>query len=369
MAKGRLVQDVENGELESSRRTIDRVDDRILSLLSRRQEIAASIGRIKEAGGLDRYDSAREKNVLDRLACKGKRPLTSEAIRRVFCEIISAARSVQEPFKVSYLGPEATFSHQAAISLFGRSTLFRPAESIQEVFQQVERGACQRGVVPVENSSEGSVSATLEGFYTHELKIGAEFLLRIRHHLLSRADRIDRVTRIYSHPMALAQCRLWFKEHLPGVPLEEVSSTAEAVRRAAKGEGTAAVGSKPALLHHGMNLLVEGIEDHPGNTTRFLVIGRHDAEPTGKDKTSLLFSLEHKPGSLSGALEPLARRKINMTRIESRPLKGRNWEYLFFVDLEGHEKEDLGEALSEMENQCAFLKRLGSYPAGGEVWD
>jgi chorismate mutase/prephenate dehydratase len=268
---------------------------------------------------------------------------------------------------VAYLGPEATFSHQAALSHYGKSALFRSADCIEDVFSLVEKGVCSHGVVPVENSYEGSVNITFDLFYTYETILCAEIFLRIRHHLLSRAEKIQDITRLYSHSQALAQCRSWIKTNLPGIPTSEVASTSFAAKMAADDSESAALGRKYAAKIHGLKVLAEGIEDHPDNMTRFLAIGKSRSEPTGKDKTSLLFLLNHQPGALHSSLGLLADKGINMTRIESRPMRSRNWEYMFFVDIEGHEKDrDIAEALDEMRSRCLFLKVLGSYPCGVE---
>ena len=280
-------------------------------------------------------------------------------------EIMSAARAVQKTPAVAFLGPERTFTHQAALDLFGRSASFQAAETIEEVFSVVEKGLCQKGVVPIENSFEGSVNRTLDLFYQVDLKISAETFSRIRHHLLSREEHMGEITRLYSHPMAIAQCRTWLAAHLTGATVTEVSSTALGAKMASEEPGASAIGGRLAGEAYGLKILAESIEDISENFTRFLVIGKEETNPTGRDKTSILFLLRHIPGALHRALEALAKRGINLTRIESRPMKIRNWEYLFFVDLEGHEKEDrISDALKEMETDCLLLKRLGSYPAG-----
>lgn len=356
--------------LEGYREEVDRIDEQILLLLSRRQELATSIGELKRVLGIDMFNPAREEEVLRRLASNRGKNLTPEAVRHIFSEIISAARSVQQPLTVAFLGPEATFSHQAAISVFGRSASFLPAETIEKVFDLVEKGICQRGVVPIENSYEGSIGSTMDLLYQYELKISAELFLRIRHHLLSREDSVDKIKRLYSHPMAIAQCHSWIKGHLPKVTVKETDSTSLASKLAADEPHAAAVGSQLSALHYGLKVLKEDIEDNPQNITRFLAIGKSSAGPTGRDKTSILLSLRHEPGALYKVLEPFARKNINMTRIESRPMKTRNWEYLFFVDIDGHEEDsNVREAVKEMEGRCAFVKRLGSFPAGGELWD
>jgi len=356
--------------LNEYRKEIDQIDEQIISLLSRRQAVAAGIGKLKRELGMEVLDPAREQEVLERLTAKGGANLSPDAIKTIFSEIFSASRSVQQVAAIAYLGPEATFSHYAAISLYGHSASFRSAESIEEVFGLVEKGLCQQGVVPIENSYEGSVSSTLDLFNQYNLKIGAEIFLRIRHHLLSTAESIEGVKRLYSHPMGIAQCRLWLRTHMIGVEITEVASTALAAKMAADDTEAAAVGSRLAGHTYGLNILEENIEDMPDNVTRFLVIGKNHAALTGRDKTSILFFVKHEPGALYGTLGTLKRKNINMTRIESRPVKTQNWEYFFLVDIEGHEQDrDVSEALKEMEEQCVSLKRLGSYPAGGDPWD
>lgn len=355
--------------LEKLREQIDGIDGRILSLLCERQEIASEIGKQKKDNGLAVFDPAREQEVLRRLISTKQGSLSPEAIRSIFNEIISAARSVQETGAFAYLGPEGSFCHQAAASFFGVSATLQGTGGVEEVFALVEKGICGQGIVPMENSSEGSVNTTLDLFSRYDLKICAEIFVRIRHHLLGREKQGEKISCIYSHPMALAQCRLWLKTRLPQVRIKEAESTSAAARLAAQEPGACAIGSRLAASLYGLQVLEEGIEDHPGNITRFVVMGKTIAAPTSKDKTSILFSVPHKAGSLLRALEPLARRGINMTRIESRPSRFRNWEYLFYVDIEGHERdENVSEGLLEMEKSCAFVKRLGSYPAGGAPW-
>ena len=272
---------------------------------------------------------------------------------------------------MGFLGPEGTFSHQAAISLFGHSASFCALDSIEEVFSEVEKGSCDQGVVPIENSYEGSVNTTLDMLYRYELKINGELLIRIRHNLMSKADEKKKIKRIYSHPMAIAQCKSWIKNYMESVSMHETQSTGAAAKIVINKPDAGVIGNKLLADIYGLNILKEGIEDSPDNITRFLAIGKKsNSDPTGKDKTSILFFLRDRPGALFKALEALAKKKINMTRIESRPMKTRKWEYLFFVDLEGHEKEtEIHEALLEMEESCVLLKRLGSYPAADRPWE
>jgi chorismate mutase/prephenate dehydratase len=271
---------------------------------------------------------------------------------------------------VGYLGPEGTFSHQAAVALYGESASFYTGETIEDVFSMVENGVCEQGVVPVENSYEGSVNITMDLLYKYNIGVCGEFFMRIRLYLLAGAEQPGGIKRLYSHPMALDQCRAWLKDNMPGLPITEVASTSLAVKMAADDPEAVAIGSRLSGERHGLKTLYEHIEDDPYNITRFLVIGKDRVGPTGKDKTSILFSLLHKPGTLYRFLGGLAKRDINVTRIESRPMRRKRWEYLFFMDIEGHEKDPvLKEALMEMEGDCVFLKRLGSYPAGGDPWD
>ena len=357
--------------LEKYREEIDNVDHKIFELLKIRQEIAENIGKIKKRLGLEIFDPARERKVIENLASEADERLSYETLRAIFNEIISAARSVQLPIKVGFLGPEGTFSHLAAISLFGHSASLFPLASIEDVFSNVEKGVCHQGVVPIENSYEGSVHTTLDMLYRYDLRINGEVLIRIRHNLMSKAEDIKEIRKIYSHPMAIAQCRSWIKNHMENITLHETQSTAMAAKIVVEDKESAVIGNRLLADLYSLNILGEGIEDSPDNITRFLSIGKNSiSDPTGKDKTSILFFLRDRPGALFIALEALAKKKINMTRIESRPMKTRKWEYLFFVDLEGHEKEsDVNDALIEMEDSCVLLKRLGSYPAADKPWE
>lgn len=357
--------------LEKYRKEIDEIDHQIFALLMNRQRIAENIGKIKKRLGMDVFDPVREKRILEDLTNRADERLNHNILRAIFNEIISAARFVQMPIKVGFLGPEGTFSHLAAISLFGHSVSFLPLDSIEDVFSNVEKGLCDQGVVPIENSYEGSVNTTLDMLYRYELKINGEVLIRIRHNLMSKSKDIKKIKKIYSHPMAIAQCRSWIKVNMDNISLHETQSTAMAAKIVTNDKEAAVVGNRLLANIYGLNILREGIEDSPDNITRFLSIGKKSiSDPTGKDKTSILFFLRDKPGALFKALEALAKKKINMTRIESRPMRTRRWEYLFFVDLEGHEKDlNVNEALLEMEDSCVLLKRLGSYPAADRPWE
>ena len=266
---------------------------------------------------------------------------------------------------VGYLGPKATFSHQVATMLYSEHTELRGAETIEDVFNMVIKGHCEEGIVPIENSYEGSINVTQDLLNKYDVNISAEVYLRVRLNLLSRERDIRKIKRIYSHPQPIAQSRSWLKENLPDVSIVELSSTSLAAKMASKESNTAAIGSSFAASTYGLNILKKNIEDDQENSTRFFVIGDHKPQPTGKDKTSILFFLNHEPGSLYKCLSVLAERKINLTRIESRPAKTKKWEYLFFADIEGHEKDqNISDAFKAMEEYCVFLKILGSYPRG-----
>jgi len=356
-------------KLKSFRGEIDRIDERILSLLSLRQAAAEGIGKLKSELNLDILDPARERRVLKRLTAYGRWPLDPEAIRTIYSGIISAARRVQEPPCVGFLGPEGTFSHQAARQLYGETAAYRPLQSVEDIFYRVARAECSTGIVPLENSSEGPVMETLDLFALYDLTIRAEVRLPVRHQLLSRATDPKDIQRLYSHPMALAQCNRWTRNHLPGIQTEAVSSTASAVDLVAGDPKAAAVGSRLAGEIAGVPILQEDIQDLRNNVTRFVLLGRGPMaqDPSDKDCTSLLIGLEHRPGTLLGVIGPLAAHNVNITRIDSRPRKDRPWEYLFFLDLDGHaEEEPLAGALDEISKACSMIKLLGSYPREDE---
>ncbi|MBW2710212.1 MAG: chorismate mutase, partial [Deltaproteobacteria bacterium] len=286
--------------LDRCRQDIDAIDTRILSLLGERLDAAAAIGRIKDRLGLAVFDPVREKTILDRMAAKGLSRLTPDAIRDIFTRIISAGRAVQGPLKVGFLGPDATFSHQAAISIFGNSAEFCPFGAFENIFGSVEKGRCHQGVIPVENSLEGSVAGVWDLFNKFDLKICGEYYHRIRVSLMARDMDLNNIRKLYSHPMPLAQCRLWLKSHLPNVPFERVESTSLAGKMAADDPNGAALGSRLLAETLGLGLLREDIEDEPHNVTRFLVVGKSEPQPTGNDKTTLMFFLGHRPGALAG---------------------------------------------------------------------
>jgi chorismate mutase / prephenate dehydratase len=356
--------------LEQIRERIDAIDAGLHALINERALLARQVGISKNASGhvVDFYRPEREAQVL-RLALErnqaGRGPLRDEEILRLFREIMSACLAQQEPLKVGFLGPEGTFTQQAVHKQFGHSVRALPLTSIEEVFHEVEAGTADFGVVPIENSSEGTVNNTLDMFLTSPLGICGEVELRVHHHLMGRMAALGEVQRICAHPQALAQCRGWLAENFPGVEKVPVSSNAEGARRARDEEGTAAIGPVAAAELYGLNVLVPEIEDRADNTTRFLVIGRQVFPPSGQDKTTLLVSGAHtdSPGALFRLLEPLAKHGISMTRIESRPSRRRKWDYVFFIDVEGHAtSEPLATALGQLKGQASLCRVLGSYP-------
>ena len=349
-------------EIEKLRREIDALDDELAALVQRRAGLAQKIGALK--GGAPAYRPERESEILHRVS-KVRGPLAGERIAAVFREIISACRGLEESIRVSYLGPEGTFSEQAVRKHFGRALDALPAASVDEAFRRCESGAAQFTVVPVENSSEGAVGRTLDLLLATPLRICGEIELRVHQNLMSSAEKISSVKRIYSHAQSLAQCHGWLNQNLPGVERVPVTSNAEAARRAADEAGAAAIAGEAAAERYQLGVLARSIEDDPNNTTRFLVLGHLEPGPTGRDRTSLVMSAENKPGAVHALLTPLAQHGVSMTRIESRPARARSalWEYVFFIDVEGHQKDEpVARALGELKRLAPYLKVLGSYP-------
>ncbi len=349
--------------LQIHRDRIDKIDEKILQWLSRRGQEVKAIGRIKLKQKSAFHVPEREAQLLTRLKKINAGPFSDKAIEEIFREILSASLALEAPLTVAYLGPEATFTHLAALRKFGLSTQLLPQTTLRQVFEEVANSRVNYGIVPIENSTEGVVSHTLDLFMEFTLSICGEIQLEINHHLLSLGKDLKNIKKVYSHPQALAQCRLWLEQNLPGVQIRPVESTARAAEIAAKEKNAGAVASAYAATLYGLGILRKNIEDHPNNFTRFLVIGQHPTSPTGHDKTSVMFSTKDEPGVLYRLLQPLAEQKINLTKIESRPLKKRAWEYVFFIDLDGHVEDPLiAEALKKMERECSFLQVLGSYP-------
>lgn len=350
--------------LDDWRSRINDLDSRILDLVSQRAEAVRRIGEFKRQQQLPAWAPEREAEILARLAAANPGPLPGEAVRAVWREILSRCRALESPLTVAYLGPRATFTHQAALGCFGSAPAYVAARSIADVFDEVERGRVDFGVVPVENSTEGAVNLTLDRLAESDTTICGEAYLPIAQQLLSRAGELAEVKVVVSHPQALAQCRGWLAQHLRDVPAQDVTSTAAAAEMAAADASVAAIASELAGQLYGVPVLASRIEDNASNSTRFLVIGRQAAGPSGRDKTSILFAMRNEAGALYRVLEPLAARGISLTRIESRPAKRRPWEYVMFVDLEGHRDEAVvAAALEEIAGRTLFLKILGSFPA------
>src|SRR5438128_1535598 len=348
------------------RQQIDRIDDQLLRLLSRRAELALAIAEQKARSNSEVYAPAREKGVLERLARASWGPLPAHLVRAIFREIISASRSLEQRLRIAYLGPEATFTHLAARQQFGAAADYLSAASVADVFHEVESERADLGVVPVENSTEGMVAHTLDLLADSPLQICAEISLPVRHNLLARAGTgMSGIKRIVAHPQALAQCRRWLAEHLPAVATEAESSNARAAERARAEEGTAAIAGEAAAETYGLAVLSPAINDEPGNLTRFVVLAARDtARPTGDDKTSILFGVRDEVGILARMLKPFAAHGIDLIKIESRPLRGRPWEYVFYLDLKGHRRERrVPEAPAEGEAGGTRLQGLGSSPA------
>jgi chorismate mutase/prephenate dehydratase len=349
-------------EIAKLRGEIDRIDDELAALVQRRAGLARKIGELKD--GAPVYRPEREAEILKRVSARSG-ALPGERLLSIFREIISACRGLEQVIRVSYLGPEGTFSEQAVRQHFGRAVQALPAASVDEAFRRAESGAVQFTVVPVENSTEGAVGRTLDLLLATPLRICGEVELRVQQNLLSRSE-LPSIRKIYSHAQSLAQCNAWLSQNLPGVERVPVTSNAEAARRAAEEPGAGAIAGEAAAERYRLDVLARAIEDDPNNTTRFLVLGNVDPEPTGKDRTSLVMSAENKPGAVHALLTPLAQHRVSMTRIESRPSRAKSsrWEYVFFIDLEGHEKDAaVSQALAALREKTPFLKILGSYPA------
>lgn len=353
-------------DIQQYRKDIDRLDDEILRLLNERSKNVIEIGKLKKKSDTQAnlHTPAREAEIVDRLMRRNSGPFPNDAIRSVYREIMSASLSLEGPQRVAYLGPRATFTHLACIQKFGDAAEYLAVNSIKDVFNEVERGRANFGVVPIENSTEGVVNHTLDMFIDSNLMIYGEVLQEVSHYLLSKSDRLEDIKKIFSHPHAIAQCRNWLETNLPRVPVSEVASTARAAELCAHEAASGAIASELAAQLYGLKVVRSRIEDNLNNYTRFLILSQKAPERTGKDKTSVMLSVKDKVGALYELLRPFASHGINMTKIESRPSRRKAWEYLFFVDIEGHiEEERVKKALEEIKSRCLFLKILGSYPA------
>lgn len=355
-----------DNQLKQHRDAIDAIDDQILQLVNARADHAQAIGALK--GGNLVYRPEREAQVLRRVKDNNPGPLAGETVARLFREVMSACLALEKPLAVAFLGPQGTFSQAAALKHFGHAALTHACASIDEVFRQVEAGSMDYGVVPVENSTGGAVGTTLDLLLGTALKICGEVDLRVHQHLLKKSGGLENTQVVYSHPQSFAQCHEWLNKNLPHAKRVNTASNAEAARMAAEdtiesGGALAAIAGDAAAEAYQLLTVAGNIEDEPNNTTRFLVIGKHDAAVSGKDKTSLVVSAKNRPGAMFDLLAPLAQNQVSLCKLESRPSRTGLWEYLFFVDIEGHRQDEkVAKALEELSERAAFLKVLGSYP-------
>lgn len=349
--------------LRPLRDAIDAVDRKLVELLNERARLAQEVGRVKQTANAPVYRPEREAEVLRKVASFNGGPLTDAALTGVYREVISACRAIERPLHVAYLGPAGTFSELAMIRQFGSGVHGEPCVSIDEVFRSAEAGSADFAIVPVENSTEGAVSRSLDLLLVTPLKILAEVSVPVRHHLLTQSGTLDGIKCIVSHPQTFGQCAGWLNVHLPAIERVSVASNAEAARLAANDPATAAIAGENAATRYGLQIAASHVQDDPQNRTRFVVLGRQQTQPTGRDKTSLILSVPNKAGAVYHMLTPLAQHGVSMTRFESRPAKLGAWEYYFYVDIEGHERDPkVATALAALREVCAYYKSLGSYP-------
>ena len=348
--------------LSEHRQAIDQLDAEIVKLLNERTRHVLAIGEIKLKAGEEIYAPHRERAVFEKVCALNQGPITGEQLRTIYREIMSSALALEKTMTIAYFGPEATFTHQAAIQKFGSSLTYSAQKTIGDVFTEVSKRSADYGVVPVENSTEGVVTHTLDMFVDSDLKIVSQIMLRIQQCLMSNSP-MAKIKKLYVHPQSLAQCRGWLQKHLPRVEIIETSSNARSAEMAAAEKFSAALGGVLAAEKYGLNVLAQDIQDNAVNVTRFLVLGRRCSPPTGDDRTSLMVSVADKAGALHEAIAAFRKNKINMTKIESRPSKRKAWEYFFFIDCAGHFQEPkVAKAIEELGRHCHFVKILGSYP-------
>ncbi len=349
--------------LHSLRKKIDALDVRLVTLLNQRAGLSLAIGEEKTKNSSGIYSPHREKEVLRRIQALNKGPMSYEDFQAIYREIMSSSLALEKSLRIAYLGTEGSHTHLAANKKFGSRVTYVPCEGIAEVFQKVEHADCDYGVVPIENSTEGAVTHTFDLLVDSELKACAQILMNVSHHLLAHTHNFKRIQSVYSNPQVFGQCRNWLLNNMPQAGQIAVASTTEAVRRASKEKGASAIASSLAAKFYGLPIVRSNIEDIAHNITRFLVLAAHDAPRTGKDRTTILFSIKDKVGALHAMLTPFAHNRINLTKIESRPAKKKAWDYYFFVDFEGHRLEkNVRKALEKLEGMCKYLKVVGSYP-------
>ncbi|MCA9407680.1 MAG: prephenate dehydratase [Candidatus Omnitrophica bacterium] len=348
--------------LSEYRKKIDAIDTKIVTLLNDRAKLSVKIGENKKKLNKGIYAPDREKQIFDQISRLNKGPMTNDAFVAIYREIMSSSLSLEKKLQIAFLGTEGSFTHMAANKKFGSQVTYLPSISILEVFQKVERGECDYGVVPIENSVEGAVTHTFDILVDSDLKICSQVMLKISHNLLSKSKLKD-IQNIYSNPQAFGQCRSWLAQNLPNAGQILMASTTEAAQKVAKQKHAAAIASTLAAKLYDLPVVCSNIQDISHNATRFLVIARQDVPPTGHDRTSILFSIKDKVGALHGMLTPFYKNKINLTKIESRPSKKKAWDYYFFVDIEGHRQDpNVKKALEQLEGMCKYLKIVGSYP-------
>ncbi len=361
------MTDKSKSGISSVRDNIDAIDSQIVSLLKKRIGLAKEIGRLKDESKRAKWDPLRERQIYEKLVSLNSGVFPVKALRSIFHEVITSCRLSQKKVEVAYLGPEATFTHLAGVKYFGQSTEYMAMESIDDVFAHVEKGRTTYGIVPVENSIEGAVFSTLDSFMKYNVKICGEVRLEISHNLVCRSGDIEDIQTVASHAQPLAQCREWLRKNLPSVPTLPVFSTGAAAQMAANNPNIGAIASSLAIKTYELQVVVKGIEDYSGNTTRFLVIGKQSPSPSGIDRTSLLLGLMDRPGALNEILSVLSKEKINLAKIESRPVKGKQWKYQFFIDMLGHiEDEKIKRGCDQLRSLCSYFEWLGSYPSSEE---
>ena len=349
--------------LSELRTVVDTIDDELIELLERRASLVDEVAAAKRHAGLPLHDPDRERLVIERLAARAKGKFPASAISAVYREVMSACLALQQPISVAYLGPEGTFSHMAARSLFGMGVRYVELPTISAVADAVRRGHVDYGVAPIENSTEGSVSYTLDCLLDGGVFLRREWVLPVEQALLGRAPTLAAITRVISHPQAFGQCRDWLAKHVPHAQLVHATSTAAAAREAATDPTTAAIASRLAAELHGLPVIVSAVQDRTENATRFVLLAREDSPRTGDDKTTISFSLRDGKGALRRALEVFENEGVNLTRIESRPSREKAWDYVFIVDLEGHREDDsVARALQELKERCPIVRQFGSYP-------
>jgi chorismate mutase / prephenate dehydratase len=349
-------------EIDKRRKQIDGIDERIVRLLEERAKQALAIGALK--GDAPAYKPEREAEVLRRVTASGTGALSAEVLGRIFGEVISACRALEQELAVCYLGPEGTFSEMALYKHFGRSVRALPCASIVEVFRSAESGSAQYAIAPVENSTEGAIGQTLDLLLTTPLRICGEVVLRVRQNLMAKSASLEGIAKVYSHPQSLGQCQAWLAHNLPRAECIALASNAEAARRATQEPDACAIGPAIAAERYQLAILAAGIEDDSRNRTRFLVLGAQETRSTGRDRTSLVMTAPNRPGAVHELITPFARNGVSMSRIESRPARTGQWEYYFYVDLEGHQQDAaLAKALAEVQAKAPFVKIFGSYPA------